>query len=384
MTFKLLRVISSLNPISGGPIEGIKQFYQPMNILGVETEIVCCDDPKSPWLDASGLSVIHALGPSYTSYAYAPKLLSWLSNNVSRFDAVIIHGIWQYHAFAVRQSLLGSKIPYFVFTHGMLDPWFKKTYPFKHLKKWILWPWSEYRVLRDAKNVIFTSQEECLLARQSFWLYSAKEMVSPYGVSSPPNSKSKLISNFMFHYPNLMGKRLILFLGRIQEKKGCDLLIDAFSKVAFDDERLHLVMVGPDQEGWTNLLKKQSVNLGISDRISWLGMLRGDLKWGAYYSAEIFCLPSHQENFGISVAEALACGKPVLISNKINIWREIMDSNAGFINEDDAVGTLQNIKSWLELDKVAYDQMAKRAVDCFYANFHVDFAAQKLLKILRG
>ena len=121
---KILRVISSTNPQGGGPIEGLKQLLIPLSELGVTVEIACCDAPDSPWLMAAGLPTINALGPSRLGYAYTPNLLPWLRENASRFDAVIVNGIWQYHSLAVRQALVDSNVPYFVFTHGMLDPWY--------------------------------------------------------------------------------------------------------------------------------------------------------------------------------------------------------------------------------------------------------------------
>ncbi len=380
---KVLRVISSINPQGGGPIEGVKQLQGPLEQLGVDVEIVCCDAPDAPWLAASGLPVVHALGPAKSSYAYAPRLLPWLRENASRFDAVIVNGIWQYHGMAVRKALAGTGVPYFVFTHGMLDPWFKHTYPLKHLKKWLYWPWGEYRVLRDARAVIFTCEEERLLARQSFWLYRANEAVTAYGTSSPPANGDELAQRFLEANTHLRDKRIVLFLSRIHEKKGCDLLLDAFAKVAASDQRLHLVMAGPDQTGWTATLRVQAEKLGIADRISWPGMLQGDDKWGAFYAAEVFCLPSHQENFGIVVAEALACGKPVLISNKVNIWREIEADQAGFIDDDTVDGTVRNLQRWLALNADGYAESSARARQCFMSRFHIRRAAERLVEIIQ-
>lgn len=379
---KLLRVISSVNPKGGGPIEGVKQLFAPMQALGVDLEVACCDAPDSPWLANCGLPTVHALGPARMGYAYTPHLLPWLRENAPRFDAVIVNGIWQHHSLAVRQALAGTKVPYFVFTHGMLDPWFKHTYPLKHLKKWLYWPWGEYRVLRDARAVIFTCEEERLLARQSFWLYRATEAVTSYGTSSPPGNGADLAQRFLAAQPHLKGKRIVLFLSRIQEKKGCDLLLDAFSQVATQDARLHLLMAGPDQTGWAAGLKAQADKLGISERISWPGMLQGDDKWGAFYAAEVFCLPSHQENFGIVVAEALACGKPVLISNKVNIWREIEADSAGFVDTDTVDGTVRNLQRWLALGAEGYVAMSERARQCFATRFHMQRAAERLVEII--
>ena len=238
---KIIHIISSVNPKGGGPIEGIRQLLHPLRSAGHEVDVACCDAPSSPWLSNTVHSKVYALGPSRSGYAYTPRLLPWLQENVHRYDAVIVNGVWQYHSFAVWKTLKKSKTPYFVFTHGMLDPWFKHTYPLKHLKKWLYWPWAEYRVLRDARAVIFTCEEERQLARQSFWLYRANEVVTSYGTSSPPSNGDELAQRFLDRHPHLHGKRIVLFLSRIHEKKGCDLLLDAFAQVATVDDRLHLL-----------------------------------------------------------------------------------------------------------------------------------------------
>src|SRR6202030_4246906 len=94
-------------------------------------------------------------------------------------------------------------VPYYVFTHGMLDPWFKKAYPLKHLKKLLYWPWAEYRVLRDAKAVLFTSEEERILARRSFALYRVRERVVAYGTAAPPGNSEQLRTQFLAQHPEL-------------------------------------------------------------------------------------------------------------------------------------------------------------------------------------
>nr|WP_284731157.1 MULTISPECIES: glycosyltransferase [unclassified Pseudomonas] len=189
--------------------------------------------------------------------------------------------------------------------------------------------------------------------------------------------------DFITGHPELKGKRVVLFLSRIHKKKGCDHLLQAFAQVAGQDERLHLVMAGPDQGGWVQALQDQAEKSGIAHRISWPGMLQGTAKWGAFYAAEVFCLPSHQENFGVVVAEALACGKPVLISNKVNIWREIDKDRVGFVSDDTADGALHNLQRWLQLDAPAYAQMSERARACFAERFHIRRGAQRLLEIVR-
>ena len=384
---KILHVISSIDPRGGGPIEGIKQLIKPMCDNGIYVDIVSSDLPDAYGLAdfkvySSSATKIFTIGPSYLKYRYNPRLIPWLRLNAHNYDAVIVNGIWQYHSFAVRQALAGTSIPYYVFTHGMLDPWFKYTYPLKHLKKWLYWPSAEYRVLRDARRVIFTCEDEKLLARNSFWLYKVNESVTAYGVSNPPSNGDELANKFLVHFPQLQGKRIALYLSRIHEKKGCDLLIEAFAKVASQDYCLHLVMAGPDQCGWVTQLKAQAEKLGVAHRITWPGMLQGDMKWGAFYAAEVFCLPSHQENFGIVVAEALACGKLVLISNKVNIWREIEEYGGGLVANDTLSGTVYLLQQWLNMSEEQIEATKVKALLCFQNCFHVQKAADRLLEII--
>jgi glycosyltransferase involved in cell wall biosynthesis len=376
---RLLRVISSTNPAGGGPIEGIRQLRQPLAEMGVDVEIASCDAPDAPWL-AYGAPMVHPLGPSWLRYRYTPRLLPWLRANASRYDVVVVHGIWQYHSFAVWQALHDTGTPYFVFPHGMLDPWFRQRYPLKHLKKSVYWPWTDYRLLRDARAVIFTCEEERVLAHNSFRPYDATEAVTTYGTAPPPVVDP---TPFLDANPQLQDKRVVLFLSRFHEKKGCDLLIDAFSQVAGGDDRLHLLMVGPDQTGWVSALRTQAKRLGIDQRITWMDMLQGTTKWAAFQAAEVFCLPSHQENFGIVVAEALGCGKPVLISSKVNIWREVKADEAGFVDEDTADGTARNLRRWLALDDTAYSAMCLQARRCFASRFHIQGAAERLVEIVQ-
>jgi len=382
MRMKILHVIPSVDPKGGGVIEGVNQLSLLHREMGHQVEICSLDEPDSEWVKHSKI-LIHALGPSKAGYAYSNKLVPWLKAHAHEFDAVIVNGLWQYGGFAVWCALSGTATPYYVFAHGMLGPWFKHTYPLKHLKKWLYWPWAEYRVLRDARRVIFTCEDERLLARESFWLYKVNEAVSGFGVSNPPANRDELTTKFMAQNPQLQGKRIALYLSRIHKVKGCDLLVEAFARVAKQDESLHLIMAGPDQIGWVPKLQAQAEALGIAHRITWPGMLQGEMKWGAFYAAEVFCLPSHHENFGIVVAEALACGKPVLISNKVNIWREIEAEGAGLVADDTQAGTNGVLQRWLNMSAEEFAAMEAKTIPCFKNRFHVQRAAERLLEIIQ-
>jgi glycosyltransferase involved in cell wall biosynthesis len=376
---RYLQIISSLNPACGGPADGVRQLCKVAARMGHEVEIATLDPPGAGWgadLDCQ----VHELGPArLRSYSYSARLQPWLRMNASRFQAVVVNGLWQYPGYAVWQALRQSATPYYVFPHGMLDPWFKRRYPLKHMKKWVYWPWAEYCVLRDARGVLFTCEEERLQARQSFFLYRAREMVVSYGTPGPPAGSDPLVQReaFLRNFPQLRDRRYLLFLGRVHAKKGCDLLVNAFAQVAARHPQLRLVIAGPDPDGMRAGLLSGCAGLD-PERIVWTGMISGDIKWGAFRAADAFVLPSHQENFGIAVVEALACGTPVLISNKVNIWREIAEHDGGLVEEDTAAGTERLLTRWLALDPAQRAAMANAAPQIFQQYFHIDSAARKL------
>lgn len=375
---KVLQVVSTMNPKSGGVAESVRQISLEMVRLGNAVEFLSTDDPIEDYLASFPLP-IEATGPSHANYGFNRRFPEILRTKHDGFDAIIVHGIWQYHSWASWRVLSATATPYFVFTHGMLDPWFKREYRLKHLKKWLYWPWADYRVLRDAHAVLFTCEEERLLAHQSFWLYKAREAVTNFGTSPPPPGNPQ---PFLSAHPQLRERRLVLYMGRIHPKKGCDILLDAVARVSEEHPFLHLVIAGPDQVGWGKELGVRARALGIGDRVTWTGMLEGEAKWSAYRAAEALILPSHQENFGVVVAEALACGKPVLISNKVNIWREIATDGVGFVDEDTVAGTASNLKKWLELSPEDYATMSRKAMTSFDSRFHIQHAAERLIEII--
>ena len=385
MPLRILHSIRSVNPHGGGPVEGVKQFAKVNSAAGHKIEVVSLDSPTDPWVREFPLPC-HAMGPVKGSYGYSERIVPWLKTHRGDYDVMIVDGLWQYNGFAIWRALEGTSTPYFVFSHGMLDPWFKRTYPLKHFKKWLYWPWGEYRVLRDAKAVLFTCEEERRLARQSFWLYRVNERVVNFGTGAPKGDATSQRAQFEEKFPETRGKECLLFLGRVHVKKGTDLLFEAFAELTKQKgaavANWRIVVAGPNDHPYGEEMKSLAARLGIADRITWTGMLTGDLKWGAFYHAAAFTLPSHQENFGIAVAEALACGVPVLISDKVNIWREIADDRAGYVGNDDLSSTVQILARWLETPAGERAAMAERARRCFQTRFDVEQTARSLIAVL--
>jgi glycosyltransferase involved in cell wall biosynthesis len=377
---RLLHVIPSLDPATGGPVEVVRVLiaYGPPDY---EQEAVTLDDPAAPFVRDSPFP-IHALGPRTSVYGRNPKLIPWLQANRHRFDGVLLHGMWQYTGYAVWRTMAG-RVPYMVYPHGMLDPYFKRAFPAKHLKKWLYWLAAESWVLRAAKYVLFSNPSEAELARQSFWLHRWNAHIAPFGTIPPEGDPATLREAFFAACPALRGRRFLLFLGRIDRKKGCDLLVDAFTRLAAADLQLDLVMAGPDPGNWRMQLMQAPAAAGLAERIHWPGMLLGDAKWGAFFAAEAFLLPSHQENFGIAVAEALACGLPVLLSDKVNIAAEIAADGAGLVEPDTLAGTEQLLSRWFALEPAQHAAMAARARETFQSRYDMRENAKAVARLFQ-
>ncbi|HEY5056611.1 MAG TPA: glycosyltransferase [Acidobacteriaceae bacterium] len=375
----ILHFISSVDPATGGPVEGLKQRIAIYHSAGHHVEVASLDDPAFV-ASLNFPAPLIALGPGRGTFAYSPRAVPWLRANVARFDLVLVNGVWNYNTLAAHQALAGSGIPWAIFTHGMMDPYFKREFPLKHIKKSLYWHMRLARVFRDATAILFTTEEEKLLARQSFSRYRVREMVIPYGTFGPTLDLATAREEFLTRFPAVRGKRLAICLSRIHPKKGTDILVQAFAATLAKNSDWGLVIAGPDQVGWQRDLETLAQTLGIADRAAFTGKLEGSLKWGAFAASEVFVLPSHQENFGIVVAEALACALPVVLSDKINIWREVLRHSAGFVAPDTLDGTVASLTCYTALTEEARATMRTRALECFRQEFDLSTTSVKVLE----
>ena len=375
---RILHVIATLDPASGGPAECVRALISFAEI-GYHGEAVTLDPPDAPCLKGLDFPV-HALGPVASKFAYSPRLRPWLAANYQRFDGVIVHGLWNFCGVAVWRELR-NKLPYMVFSHGMLDPYFKRAAPLKHAKKWPFWLALQYWILRRAHRVLFTTTEGSVLARQSFWLHHWQGHVVPYGARRSPTNSPDLVNAFAARLPQLRDSPFLLYLGRIHRKKGCDLLISAFIQNADAEPGLHLVMAGPDRDHWGSELRHAASVAGLADRVHWPGMLEGPAKWGAFHACDAFILPSHQENFGIAVAEALACGRPVLLADKVNIAPQIALDGAGLVEPDTQSGATALIRRWLATPPTLRQAMRVQALITFRERYDMQRAAETILAL---
>lgn len=389
---KILRVIASMAPSSGGPCQGIRNTIPALSKLGIHNVVVCLDDPKDEFIGKDNFPV-YALGPAQNPWAYTPRLVPWLKDNINQYDVVIVHGLWLYHGFAINKvynQIKGKKPKLFVMPHGMLDPYFQRASnrKLKALRNWFYWKLIESKLIHRADGILFTCEQEMLLASETFRPYHPKkEMNVGYGITEPPPYTSEMSDQFLELCPQAKSNKYFLFLSRIHKKKGVDLLVKAYlnlKKQYYDQELPLLVIAGPgvDTAYGQQLQQLVDQNPLLNESVFFPGMLTGAAKWGAFHGCEIFILPSHQENFGIAVVEALACGRPVLISHQVNIWKEIYLFKGGLISEDNQSGVQKMLNIWMNLSNKQKNIVSKGAKICFQQLFHINEASTKLLQAI--
>ncbi|WP_424494957.1 glycosyltransferase [Salinimicrobium sp. GXAS 041] len=384
---KILNIVASMNPIQGGVCQGVKNNIAAMQQLGVYNEVVSFDLSGSAFLKEEAY-VVHALGPARGPYFYCARLHSWLLENFERFDTVIIHGLWLYNSFGSylawqRLKKNNQEAPrIFVMAHGMLDPYFQKAKGrrLKAIRNWFFWNIIEEKVVNGVDGILFTCEEELLLARKTFNVYHPKsELNVGYGIQKPPVNKDRFGKEFFRMCPQLKGHSFLLFLSRIHVKKGVDLLIKAYIRLSIQYDLPDLVIAGPGMESDYG---KRIWKMASGSTIYFPGMLQGDAKWGVFYNCEAFILPSHQENFGIAVVEALACKKPVLITDQVNIWREIKKANAGIVGPDTEEGIYDMLLQWVTTTPEQKNQLNQNAFQAFTENFDIENSVRRMISSL--
>jgi glycosyltransferase involved in cell wall biosynthesis len=400
---RILHVIADLDPEKGGVCQALRTMITSLGKSNIQNEVVSMVSVDAHFLKNDTFP-IHAMGEGIGPWCYNPRLVPWLLNNFSRFDVLIIHGLWLFQGYAVKKAMriykkkkitdtdANKAFPeLFVMPHGMLDPYFQRAAgrKMKSLRNWLYWKMIEGQLCNNADGILFTCEAERLLAREPFRPYHPrKESVIGLSVEEPIPHTDFVSDAFTDKHP-AAGTGYLLYLGRIHEKKGVDLLIIGYEFITEKYKELNiripkLVIAGPGLESayGQKIRKLVADRPQIGERVIFPGMLTGNAKWGAIYGCEAFVLNSHQENFGISVVEAMACCKPVLISNQVNIWKEIENEKAGLVNQDNLIGTIELLDRWIKMPFEEKQQMGERARNCYEKYFSLKPAALRLKNIL--
>ncbi|MEH6604205.1 MAG: glycosyltransferase [Pseudomonadales bacterium] len=301
----------SLDSSQGGPARSVPQLASALSALGHEVSIFTPEVTEERIADNYDIG---AAGVSLVSGSFRDAVVRF-----NRPDIVHTHGIWMYcHREAARVCLL-ENIPRVVSPRGMLEPWSLRQ---KLIKKKLAWYLYQRNDLRSASAIHATAQSEaeniCELGGFS------DVFVVPNGVTKPPELH---LNRDDFAGQNNDRKKVLLFLGRIHPKKGLPLLVEAWARIRPKDWTVRVV--GSDDGGHINYIRNAVRQAGCAQDWSFDGPKEGLDKWRSIADADLFILPSHSENFGIVVAEALAAKLPV-ITTTATPWNGLRDNNCGW------------------------------------------------------
>ena len=373
---KILRIISSLNPKYGGPSKTIIDSSLSLIKEGFKVDILTNDLKKSNFFKSRYINIINK-GPALGNYRFNLRLFFWLLKNRNSYDMFIVHGIWEFNTLICRILLKN----YYVFTHGQLDPFFE-TQTLKKIKKQIYWKLFEKKNLLQSKSLLLTSENEKKLLDKTYVnTKKIRKSIIKYGIKKVNFNKTKCLKIFYKKFPYLKNKKFFLFLGRFHEKKGCEILIKSVKKMVNNNIDIYVLMAGP-QNNYKEKLKILSSGSKLNNHVFWSDMILDQLKWGAISASEAMVLSSHGENFGVSIVESLSCSKPVLTTNKVNIYREVLNSNAGLISKNKVNSFFSILKKFKNFDKKEIKKMNKNSYECFKSNFDLSSSQNSLGKFL--
>src|SRR3569832_887785 len=326
---RFIHVLPSVSERSGGPATAIVPMCRALMQQGIDVQLVSTNDGLSEGHDGieyKGVPAIFFPIQFGTSFKYSRPLASWLTTNIKNFDLAHIHAVFNHSSIAASLACRRAGVPYIIRPLGTLDPWSMTQ---KSLRKRLFWQFSGKAMLRDASAVHYTSEVEKLSTEGLLGLNHGKVIA----LGSNANSNG--------NHARMFPEPYVLVLSRLHPKKGLDVFLDAFLSLVRKDKLANwrLVIAGDGPADYVSKLK--SAASAQPDRIVFTGWLDEEKKHAVLGGASLLALPSHQENFGLCVMEALSHSVPVLVSPDVNLAPEIVPANAGWISaiDKDALAT---------------------------------------------
>jgi glycosyltransferase involved in cell wall biosynthesis len=324
---RILHVVPGISPKYGGPTN-IPGLLRGLIRHGVDATLVTTDnDPdgrldvplKVPLVRDGVPHVFHHVWPIASRFGFAPSLVTTLQRTITSYDLVHVHWLYNFACVAAARAAVAAGVPFVVQPRASLDPHMRKK---NDLLKRAYLATVGRPLLTRAAALVFTAEDERALAsygpRRPEWVIPNGLDMAEYDRLPPPGT-------FRAAFPAVSGP-FLFFLGRLSRQKGLDLLLPAFQRLSHARPDLRLVLAGPDHEGYERQVRTMAQELGVADRVHFPGLITGELKLAAFVDAGLFVLPSYAENFGGVIIEALACGLPVVISDQVNIHRELSDT----------------------------------------------------------
>ena len=342
----VLHVTPSMSPQWGGPVAVVSELISALTDEGVHCEIATTrghrvgDDPTAP--PDVPIHVFDSSLPARIWTSYSSAMVRFLGENISRFDLIHIHEIWHHAGYAAYKAARRNPIPFVITPHGELGEWHLRH---KAMKKRVYMTLILDRMLRSADALhAITPAEKSRIVELG---YDTPVTIAPNGIDPAQFDILPDPSDLLDRFPVLKGKRIILYLGRLNPTKGLDILARSFSRISHRSPDTVLLVAGPDEEGGRRQMESILRYEGVAEKVVFTGMLGGEDKMAVLALADLFVLPSYSEGFSIAVLEALASRLPVVITKACN-FPEVEEHGAGFVvesNEEALSGTIGKLLS---------------------------------------
>jgi glycosyltransferase involved in cell wall biosynthesis len=379
---KILIVIPAIGSVYGGPSKSVIELAQALASQGVAVDLVTTtangdrtlDVPTFTWIENNGIRIQYFPYWSWQDYKWSFSLSQWLHRHVKDYDMVHTNAIFSLPNLPAYWACQYQKVPYLVTPRGMLEPW---ALSHKGKKKQIYFNLLEEPALQKAAalQVLATSEAE----RISPLNLAPPLALIPNGIHHQDFDPLTSAEAFYQKFPHLRQHQLILFLGRIDPKKGLDLLAPAFAQVHQQFPHTHLVIAGPDNINFQPTAEQYFIEAGCRESVTFTGMLTGAMKYSALAAASIYVAPSYSEGFSMSVLEGMASGLPCIITTGCN-FPEAGTANAAYIIDINATALTEALQ-WCLQNPDQAQSTGEQARQFILENYTWDKIAQQLVTV---
>lgn len=379
---KILIVIPAIGTVYGGPSKSVLALAEQLCRLSCHVDIVTThangasplNVPLQTWITGQSYRIQYFPYSDIGDYKLSICLTRWLFQHIPDYDVVHTNAIFSYPVLPAYLACQLHRIPYVVTPHGMLEPW---ALSYKAQKKFLYYKLLEKPALQEATAIQVLATPEAKNIR-SLGITTPLALV-PNGIDRQPFLPLADPELFYQKFPDVRQKTLILFLGRIDPKKGLDLLASAFAKIHAQFPNTHLIVAGPDNIGFLPSVQAYFTQAGCLNAVTFTGMLTGDTKYAALAAASIYVAPSYSEGFSMSVLEGMAAGLACVITAECN-FPEAANAQAAYVvraNADDITKALVNCLS----NPLEAKAMGNRARQFVFAHYTWEQIAQKMVKV---
>ncbi|MHC5738689.1 glycosyltransferase [Nostoc sp.] len=381
---KILFIAPYIGATYGGTSKIVTELVEAIGFLGVSVDLVTThangsnnlDVPLNEWINQKCYRVQYFDCWHRDDFIISPSLISWLFKNVNSYDIVHSQTVFAPMISVAHSICKYFQIPYIVTPHGMLEPW---ALSYKAWKKRIYYKVFENSAIQNSSAIQATSSFELNNINS---LKFQNTVFVPNGIRRQEFEPLSNREIFYQQFPETRGKTLILFLGRIDPKKGLDLLAPAFAKVYNQFPHTHLVVAGPDNIGFMDKAQNYFLQADCLDAVTFTGMVSGALKYAALAAANLYVAPSYSEGFSISILEGMASGLPCIITTACN-FPEAAKAEAAHVIEINVNAIANALIECLSNPQQA-TEMGDRAREFIFQNYTWDRAADKLIQVYKS